>query len=247
MDPEKEETRSSRRGPLKILSVLFIFPIVLLILILGLLFIPLPPPLPPAGSSARNLPAAVLTGFFGVCFIVWLARYSHSRVKKAARIMDAFLQKNGYRLGTAYAYARTFKGEDDGLIVEGELFPDFKLQPWRLSLSAFASPGFNAVIGNRKPVMNTPGCATFAAGGILSSAHVCCDDPGRMGDFLDDPAAVAELEKITRGHADSGTWQIIIQPDCLKLRVATYVLHRERAEEWLKAFPRLAKIYSKSS
>ena len=156
-------------GGIKILLYLFVFPIVLFIIALFLLLVPLPSPFPPPASSARNLPVAILTGVSGMAFLIWMAKYSQSQIRKASHSMDQVFLKRGFHLGKAYAFARTFQGTFKGLNISGDLFPDYKLQPWRFSVKANAYSGLQAVLSNRKPITDTHNLTSYPMNGAWSS------------------------------------------------------------------------------
>jgi hypothetical protein len=226
-------------GGIKVLLYLFVFPLLLFIVALFLLLVPLPPPFPPPGSSARNLPVAILTGLSGIAFLVWIANYSQSRIRKASQSMDPVFLKRGFRLGKAYAFARTFQGTHQGLSISGDLFPDYKLQPWRFNINANVSPCFQAILSNRKPVIHLPNATKYSAEGELSSTFIYCDRPESMEKMLERPEVMQALSSILNTLNTSDTWQLILQPQKTELRIMSYRLSSESVEIWLDGYYRL--------
>ncbi len=226
-------------GGIKILLYLFVFPLLLFIVALFLLLVPLPSPFPPPASSARNLPVAILTGLSGIAFLVWITHYSQSRIRKASQSMDPFFLKRGFRLGKAYAFARTFQGTYEGIAISGDLFPDYKLQPWRFNINANASPGFQAILSNRKPVIHLPNATKYSADGKLSSTFIDCDHPELMKKMLERSEVIEALSSILNTLSASDTWQLILQPQQITLRIMSYTLCSESVEIWLDGYYRL--------
>ncbi len=223
-------------GGIKILLYLFVFPILLFALALFLLLVPLPRPFPPAGSKGRNLAVALITLFNGMVFVVWICLYSFWRIARASHGMDPVFLERGFRLGKAYFFARTIRGEYKGLSISGELFPDYKLQPWRFTISANASPGFNGAISNRKPVVYLPNAAEYKDEGGLSSLYICCDQSEMMKKMLWNPEIKESIEKIRSTLSTADTWQIIIRPKQIQFVIIPHAICHESMGIWLESF-----------
>jgi hypothetical protein len=218
---------------------LFVFPLVLFVLALFLLLVPLPSPLPAPASSTRNLPVAILTGLAGIAFLVWIARFSQSQIRKASQSMDPVFTKRGFHLGKAYAFARTFQGTFQGLNFSGELFPAYKLQPWRFNIKANASSGLHAVLSNRKPITYTQNLTSYPANDAWSSLFLYCDHPELMKKILNKTEFIQAIDSIRNTLNTSDTWQLIIQPQQTELRIMSYSLNSTAMETWLDGFYRL--------
>ncbi|MBM3293666.1 MAG: hypothetical protein FJY82_03990 [Candidatus Aminicenantes bacterium] len=211
---------------------------------LFLLLVPLPAPLPPPASKARNLPVALLTGLSGMAYLLWIASYLRSRVRRASHSMDPVFLKHGFQLGKSYAIARTFRGEHDGMAITGDLFPDYKLHPWRLSLRGSVLTGVQAVLSNRQPVILGPKMSRFPAEGRLSSIFIYGDHPQWLEKILGQSHTIQRLESIRTTLSTSDTWQLIVEPQSLQLRIMTYTMTTDHMGIWLDSFFHLAKTFS---
>lgn len=224
---------------IKIILYLIVFPLVLFVLALFLLLVPLPSPLPAPASSARNLPVAILTGVSGMAFLIWVAKYSQSQIRKASQSMDPIFLKRGFQLGKAYAFARTFQGTFQGLNISGDLFPAYKLQPWRFNIKATASSGLQAVFSNRKPITHTQNLTSYPANDAWSSLFLYCDHPELMKKMMEKPEFIEAIDSIRNTLNTSDTWQLIIQPQQTELRIMSYSLNSTAMETWLDGFYRV--------
>jgi len=242
---EKSALGYKRGGGLKILLYIFVFPLLLFIVALFLLLVPLPAPFPPPASSPRNLPVAILTGLSGMAFLFWISYYTQSRVRKASHSMDHIFIKSGFQLGKAYGFARTFQGAYHNIIIHGDLFPDYKLQPWRFNISADVSPGFHGVLSNRKPLLTNPNITPLPPHGQLPSVFIYTDQHAQMETILSQSNTLQLIQSIQATLSSSDTWQILLEPQKLQLRVMTYAMHENHVEAWLSTFFQLSEIFKR--
>jgi hypothetical protein len=224
---------------IKILLYLFVFPLILFVLALFLLLVPLPSPFPAPASSGRNLPVAILTGLSGIAFLVWIAHFSQSQIRRSSQSMDPIFLKRGFRLGKAMAFVRTFQGTYQGLSISGDLFPAFKLQPWRFSIKANASSSLQAVFSNRKPITDIQKLTSYPANDTWSSLFLYCDRPELMKKMLEKLEFIQAIDNIRNTLSSSDTWQLIIQAQQTELRIMCYSLNSTAVETWLDEFYRL--------
>ena len=232
-------------GGIKILLFLFFVPILLFAVALFIILVPLPRPFPPAASKGRNLAAALITLFNGMFFIGSICLYSFWRIVRASHGMDPVFRKHGFYLGKAFLFARTLQGEHKGIGIRGELFPDYKFKPWRFTVCADVSPGFNGAIGNRKPVTHLPNAARLNHEGGFSSLYICSDNAGKMQSMLDSAGIREAVGKIQSELSSADTWYIILRPKQIQIEIMPHLISHDSMDAWIEGFYQLLDFFHK--
>ncbi|MDD4029240.1 MAG: hypothetical protein PHI40_08675 [Caldisericia bacterium] len=224
-----------RSGGIRIVLFLLGIPIFLFLLVLVVLWIPLPGLVSEPGSKERNLMAAISVGILGLGFLVALFAYLRKLLKIASHCMDEFFERKGLIVSKAYGYGRSFRGIIKGVPLEGLLLPSYYLQPWRLHVAMHKKVGFVGGISNRNPIMNRY-CKPYHLEGSFSRYFTVSTEPEKMNQFLSDPGIEKAIHTMLTGHTKQDTWQLQFYENKIEFHSIQYVFYPAEMEISLDGF-----------
>jgi len=180
-----------------IIVLLMISPILFIGLALLLIFIPLPEPFPIAGSNARNLVTAIITGFLGLAWVVALSIYLIKVIFMAGRVFDTAFTSRGLSVSNYLGLGRQFQGRSDGRQVEAQYSPGRMLQNGLLNIRFEININQRMAIGVTKPLLECNDCGKVDISPYpLGSIQVYAEDPDWAKNLLSDPSNVEMIKKL---------------------------------------------------
>jgi hypothetical protein len=243
MDEHKAATSvGCRNGGIRVIVFLLGIPLLLILLIVLILWIPLPGLVSDPGSQSRHVVAAITVGITGFSILFALIAYLRTLLKVASHCMDEYFQSKGFRVSKSYGYGRRFFGTMEGVPVEGVLLPSYYLQPWRLNITMHIGPHFLGAISNRKPIINCY-CKPYHTEGPLFPYYTVSTEPHKMDHLLHHPTVEEAIHTILTGHTKSDTWEVRFDNEKTVFRSIHYVFYPTEMETSLDAFFTLLRVY----
>jgi len=200
------------------LLLLLVPPVLLLLCGLVLIWVPLPPPFPPAATGARNQMAAVATGILGLTYLVGLTVYLVSLAQGAARTLDTLLLPAGLSSKRHLVVGRRYRGMIQGRGVGVTFLPGYGITPALLNVTFDADLDTRMAVGKRRPRLDCTDCTRVDVDGPgLGELCIVAEDVGAAHRLLRNPEASAALVNLLTG-GDSGVREVYVQPQQVWLR-----------------------------
>lgn len=182
------------RPAVAILLWLLLTPLAVLAVALVLLLVPLPPPFPPAGSAARNLPAAICTGTAGLLFLAVFAAWVVRAFRRAGRVLEPFLSGMGFDAEGYLFWGRRYSGHCRGRAVVVRYLPGKAPGPGLLEVEVAGEFYAKAAVGRSRPLLDLRdqplvGLDAYGLEGLVAVSS----DAGWLAGFLGRSEAVAAL------------------------------------------------------
>lgn len=232
---------------MRIVLWLLILPILLFLCALAMLWLPLPPPFPPALSSERTLLAAIVTGVLGAGCVAGLGIYAVSAFLRAGRVLDSVLTPMGMTSERYLLFGRQYRGEVQGRQVEIQFLPARALWPTQLNVYVKAGIGTRMAIGRQRPLLDCRHCARLEMGWAeLSGLHVYAEDEGKARRLLDDTASREALARLLDDQERHGLREVYLQPGRVWLRAHPCRMSEGRLRQWLDDLLALAETGEKA-
>ena len=204
---------------MRILLLLLVPPLLIFGCALIVIWVPLPRPLPPALSSARNLMAAITTGILGIAYIIGLFVYLVSAVSTAGRVVDPVLVSHGLSSQRYMLFGRQAHGLVDGRQVDVQFMPSQGIRPALLQVYVAADVDARVAIGTQRPLLDCRDCARIEiTRPELRHLEVYAQDAAWTRMWLDRPANSAALGRLLGDPQGLGLREFYVQPDRIWLR-----------------------------
>lgn len=204
---------------MRILLWFLIVPVLLLACALAMIWMPLPRPLPPAGSHERNLPAAIITGVLGIAAVVGLVVMAVSSVVQASRVLDPVLLSAGLSSRGYMLFGQQYHGSVRGRQVDVYYVPNRSIWSPLLNIYVRADTGTRAAIGTGKPLLDCRDCPLVAVGEPdVGYLQIYAEDEAWVGRLLAEPANRAALSRLLDRQGAGGFRELYVQPERLWLR-----------------------------
>ena len=230
----------------RILLALIIFPILLFLCALSLMWMPLPQPFPVALSGERNQMAAILTGVMGFIFVIGLGVYTISAFLKTGRFLDAVLEKMGFSSKSYMLFGRKYQGFVDGREVKVDFVPARWPMPRLLNIYVNANLGTRLAAGFTRPLLDCrDGRLLENTGGELGNLQVYAQEKESANRLLADSNVQISLMRLLDKQKELGFREIYLQPEQIWLRAHPRQMTGEIFWAWLDAMLKLAKACEK--
>jgi hypothetical protein len=212
---------------MRILAILIVPLAIWFACVIVWLWLPLPAPLPPAFGDLRNKIAAVLTGFAGVGFLVFLVWYLFSVIGETGSGLDSTLEQAGLAGEPYLLVGRRYSGTVAERQIVVEFMPERSMQRPMLNAYVTARTTRRLSAGWTKPLL-----------GCVECTRVQTSDPRLSGLTVkaDDPSWTARL--LSTAPAVDLVWQLLADPEALGARF----VHVEAGRVWLQARPTQAGL-----
>ncbi len=197
-----------------VVPALLIFAVALIVL-----WVPLPRPLPPPASGARNLMAAATTGILGVGYLAGVLVYVFSSLAGASRALDAAFASRGLVAQGTVLTGRRYEGQVSGRQVEIRFAASVGLQPALLQIVVFAAAGTRAAVVPDGPRLDCRDCARVTqVPASLSHLQIYAEEAAWVARLLAEEGNIDTLSHLMRDQQSSGSRELYIQPDRVWLR-----------------------------
>ncbi len=229
-------------GWLRILLFLLCIPVVLFLVILFILWVPLPGISTDPTSKVRTLIAAISVGLLGFFFLLVLHHSIRKSLHTASHSLDDYFQHKGFKMTAAYGFGRLYKGSIIDVPAEVLLFPSYYLQPWRLNALMYINTNLIGTISNRRPITMDVYCETFHPDEPFSPYYCRSTEPVKMNQMLHNPPVMDLLNTIIEGHTKQDTWELRFHKEKVEFFSRQYRLYIHVLEESLDAFFSLTDV-----
>lgn len=206
--------------PLTRFILVFLLPLLSLpLLIVLLIWVPLPPPLPPGATMARQQMAAIVTAIFGVIYLLTLVANLISLCRDFGRRFEKTLVENGFTARGHLIYGRKYAGTCEERNITVEYIPARMIWPNLLSVEIPLETNHILALGNGRPIRISPGLTAIDSS-IITSCRVMgfADDKQWADSFLKKPELGKPIEGLLGEKKQLGLREIYIQPGSIRLR-----------------------------
>ena len=202
---------------MKIVLLLLVLFVLLLGCALGVMWVPLPRPFPPAGSSERILIAAVTTGLLGVVYLIALVVYLISSLSNTSRSLDPLFTSLGLASQGYMASGRQYHGALEGRPVDLYWTPAHSLRHALLDAYVDADLDVRVAVAAKRPLLDCADCpAVDVTAPGLGHLRVYTRDEAWARRLYADPASVALLGRLV---GEAGARELYLQPGRVWLRL----------------------------
>lgn len=228
---------------MRVIPLIVIPAILLLVFGLAVSWLPLPHPFPPAGSNARNLIAAALTGILGFGYLAGLAVYLVVWLSRVTRALDPLLTSRGLEAGGSAILGREYHGQIEGCQVDVHFTPPAGTQRGLLQVYFAAQVDTCAAFGVEKPLLDCGDCELIELHPLeLRHLQVLAQDPAWVHSWVADPTVCEALARLMGDHQALGLRELYLQPGKVWLRARpTAQVGAAHVGQWLDALLTLAR------
>ncbi|HCC79730.1 MAG: hypothetical protein A2X25_09160 [Chloroflexi bacterium GWB2_49_20] len=231
-----------------IVFILLFTPILILGIALLLTLVPLPPPLPMAGSHARNLLAAILTGILGLVWATSLVIYLVASFLMAGRAFESTFTSRGLTAGSYLGLGRQYQGSIDGRQVEAQYSPGRMIQNGLLNIHIQTDTNLRMAVGVNRPLLDCITCQQVEGSSYgLDDINVYAEDIPWAQNLLAESPNVELIRRLMDKSEKLGMREIYMQPGRIWLHARPSAqFDANYAQIWLQLLLDLSRAIEKS-
>lgn len=224
-------------------------PILILLIALLMLYIPLPAPFPPAGSHARNLPAAITTGILGLAWVAILIIFVINSFLSAGHVLDSAFSSLGFKGSNYLIIGRQYQGSKESRKITAQYLPGLTLQNPLFEIRVETNTNENMAIGREKPLLGCVDCRKVDTTSIqLENFQIYAQDITRAQETLKEPKIANLIIRLMDESDGAGFREVYIQPGSIWLHSRSSVKFEEKnIQNYLDLLLDLAEIIERSN
>ena len=179
--------------------------------------------------------AALLVGFLGIIFLLWISFYLISYVTGISRSFDTVMREAGLDSERYMIFGRIYKGKIDGKNIEVNFIPSTGLRPALLNI--IISPvdiGTKLAIVHDNPLLDCADCKLITGfENELDGIKVYAQDEKKANEYLEDSQIKHIIISLMDDQSEHSLREIYFRPSSVLFRIHPRKLNVEIFKSWL--------------
>jgi hypothetical protein len=231
---------------MRIIATVGLPPLLIFVVLVAIMWLPLPGPLSGVSSDVRERVALVLAPFFFVAYLVGVATAIVATFDYPGQALDREMARHDLVSRRQGIFGRSYQGNRQGYPMRGDFQPATVFRPHLLNLYISLAADHRAAIGASRPLLDCRDCfeIQFSEPG-LAGLRIFADDESWIRSILASSTIQTALVGLVAGSG-GGVSEVYIQPQRIWLHAHSRWIDHDAAY-WIPMLLTLANEVASGS